>query len=160
MIMRRDLLALTCAAATLVAGASWAQDGRGVGEGGTCKKSPPGSGEQLCIDDGTEASRGRTARDVARANRDQSSLPAAPTASAPPRADSQSAASTTSSAGSTWSSDQSASSLASTPAPAGASATVTSELIASAPVPDTPANRARYGQPMSHAGKSTAPRGN
>jgi hypothetical protein len=36
----------------------------------------------------------------------------------------------------------------------------TTEVIASAPVPDTRANRARYGQPMSNAGKRTAPRGN
>jgi hypothetical protein len=39
-------------------------------------------------------------------------------------------------------------------------ATVTTELVTNGPVPDTPANRARYGQPMSHAGKATAPRGN
>jgi hypothetical protein len=39
-------------------------------------------------------------------------------------------------------------------------ATVTTELITNGPVPDTPANRARYGQPMSHAGKATAPKGN
>ena len=41
-----------------------------------------------------------------------------------------------------------------------ATPTVTTQVIASAPVPDTPANRARYGQPLSHAGKMTAPRGN
>jgi hypothetical protein len=29
-----------------------------------------------------------------------------------------------------------------------------------APIPDTPANRAKYGGPMSRAGKHTAPRGN
>ena len=32
--------------------------------------------------------------------------------------------------------------------------------VTNGPVADTPANRARYGQPMSHAGKRTAPRGN
>ena len=37
---------------------------------------------------------------------------------------------------------------------------VTTQVIASAPVPDTPANRARFGQPLSRAGKMTAPRGN
>lgn len=37
---------------------------------------------------------------------------------------------------------------------------VTTEVIASAPVPDTPQNRAAFGQPMSHAGRMTAPRGN
>jgi hypothetical protein len=34
------------------------------------------------------------------------------------------------------------------------------ETIASAPVPDTPANRRAYGQPLSNAGRNTAPRGN
>ncbi len=34
------------------------------------------------------------------------------------------------------------------------------ELVASAPVPDTPANRRAYGQPMSNAGKNTTPAGN
>ena len=34
------------------------------------------------------------------------------------------------------------------------------QVIASQPVPDTPANRAAYGQPLSRAGKRTAPRGN
>jgi hypothetical protein len=41
-----------------------------------------------------------------------------------------------------------------------ASPTVTTQVIASAPVPDTPANRAAFGQPLSRAGKMTAPRGN
>ena len=39
-------------------------------------------------------------------------------------------------------------------------ATVTTELVTNGPVPDTPQNRARYGQPLSHAGKLTAPKGN
>jgi hypothetical protein len=34
------------------------------------------------------------------------------------------------------------------------------QVVASAPVPDTPANRAKYGKPMSHAGRHTAPAGN
>ena len=34
------------------------------------------------------------------------------------------------------------------------------EVIASQPVPDTPANRAAFGAPLSHAGKHTAPNGN
>ena len=44
--------------------------------------------------------------------------------------------------------------------PAGAPGTVTSRTIANAPIPDTPENRAKYGQPLSHAGKRTAPVGN
>jgi len=48
-----------------------------------------------------------------------------------------------------------------TAVPADAAAvTFSTEVVASAPVPDTPQNRARYGQPMSNAGKHTAPRGN
>ncbi len=39
-------------------------------------------------------------------------------------------------------------------------ATTGVQVIASQPVPDTPANRAAYGQPLSRAGKRTAPAGN
>jgi hypothetical protein len=34
------------------------------------------------------------------------------------------------------------------------------QVIASQPVPDTPANRLAYGAPLSRAGKHTAPKGN
>jgi hypothetical protein len=63
----------------------------------------------------------------------------------------------------------SASELAPTPSANVASSTtridstgaiVTHELVTNGPVPDTPENRARYGQPLSHAGRLTAPRGN
>jgi hypothetical protein len=33
-------------------------------------------------------------------------------------------------------------------------------MVTNGPVPDTPANRAKYGKPMSHAGKKTTPSGN
>ncbi|MDB5481911.1 MAG: hypothetical protein JWO83_2964 [Caulobacteraceae bacterium] len=44
-----------------------------------------------------------------------------------------------------------------TPAPA---ATVVASTMTNGPIPDTPANRAKYGAPMSHAGKRSAPSGN
>ena len=47
-----------------------------------------------------------------------------------------------------------------TAAAAPASATVTTSLTTNGPVPDTPENRAKYGQPLSRAGKMTAARGN
>ena len=48
-----------------------------------------------------------------------------------------------------------------TPEPiAPAPATYTNQLITNGPVADTPENRAKYGQPMSNAGKRTAPVGN
>jgi outer membrane receptor protein involved in Fe transport len=34
------------------------------------------------------------------------------------------------------------------------------KLLSNGPVPDTPANRARFGGPMSHGGKKTQPAGN
>jgi hypothetical protein len=40
------------------------------------------------------------------------------------------------------------------------SATAGTDLISNGPVPDTPANRAKYGQPMSHAGRMTKAAGN
>lgn len=43
---------------------------------------------------------------------------------------------------------------------AAAQASYTTSTVSNGPVPDTPANRARYGQPMSHAGKQTRPVGN
>jgi hypothetical protein len=46
-----------------------------------------------------------------------------------------------------------------TQVPASGAAVVASTMT-NGPVPDTPANRARYGGPMSHAGKRTAPTGN
>ena len=59
-----------------------------------------------------------------------------------------------------------------TPAPVGAAtstsvtttdttgASMTVSMVTNGPVPDTAANRAKYGQPMSHAGKRTPARGN
>ena len=38
--------------------------------------------------------------------------------------------------------------------------TFTNQLVTNGPVPDTPENRAKYGAPMSNAGKRTAPAGN
>jgi hypothetical protein len=37
---------------------------------------------------------------------------------------------------------------------------VRNTLVASSPVPDTPENRAKYGKPMSHAGRHTKAAGN
>jgi hypothetical protein len=42
----------------------------------------------------------------------------------------------------------------------GAPGTVTTQVVTNGPIPDTAENRAKYGQPMSHAGKRTAPAGN
>jgi len=54
---------------------------------------------------------------------------------------------------------------ASTPVAINASATVDADgvrhiVVANAPVADTPENRAKYGQPMSHAGRRTRAAGN
>lgn len=39
-------------------------------------------------------------------------------------------------------------------------ASMTTSMVTNGPVPDTAENRAKYGQPMSHAGKRTPARGN
>jgi hypothetical protein len=39
-------------------------------------------------------------------------------------------------------------------------ATTVAAVMTNGPIPDTPANRAKYGSPMSHAGKRSAPAGN
>jgi hypothetical protein len=41
-----------------------------------------------------------------------------------------------------------------------AGATVVANTVTNGPIPDTPANRAKYGAPMSHTGKKTSPSGN
>ncbi len=43
---------------------------------------------------------------------------------------------------------------------ANSNATVTETTVTNGPVPDTAANRAKYGAPLSHAGKKTKPAGN
>jgi hypothetical protein len=145
--MRKTTFALTCAIAAMVASGAMAQDARpGIGNGQSCKKAPPGSGEQLCIDDGTEASRGRLAPRTTGSVGDAALAPAPPVYS--PRVYTEpapQAAIPSSAAASTLSSD---------------TTSVTTEVIASAPVPDTPANRARYGQPLSNGGRRTAASGN
>jgi hypothetical protein len=40
------------------------------------------------------------------------------------------------------------------------SASAGTDLVSNGPVPDTPQNRAKYGQPLSHAGKMTKAAGN
>jgi hypothetical protein len=58
------------------------------------------------------------------------------------------------------SSDVSAAAAAAPLASTDASATVTTSLVTNGPVADTPENRARFGQPLSNAGRRTAARGN
>jgi len=60
--------------------------------------------------------------------------------------------------------DATASADVTTPAPAATTAaenaSVTTMTVTNGPVPDTAENRAKYGQPLSQAGKRTAARGN
>ncbi|WP_334162757.1 hypothetical protein [Phenylobacterium sp.] len=53
-----------------------------------------------------------------------------------------------------------AASATTTAADASTSASVTTSMTTNGPVPDTAENRAKYGQPLSRAGKRTAARGN
>jgi hypothetical protein len=42
----------------------------------------------------------------------------------------------------------------------GQGASVTATTTTNGPIPDTPENRQKYGQPLSHAGKRSAAKGN
>jgi hypothetical protein len=145
--MRKSTFALTLAAAAMLASAAAAQDPRpGIGNGQSCKKAAPGSGEQLCIDDGTAASRGRLAPRTTGSAGEAAIAPAPPVSAprvyidpAPP---------------------QSAAVVPDSAPVSTVTETVTTEVIASAPVPDTPANRARYGAPLSNGGRRTGAAGN
>jgi hypothetical protein len=64
----------------------------------------------------------------------------------------------TSSTSATTSTDVTASTPAATDV--GQAASVTTMTVTNGPVPDTAENRAKYGQPLSRAGKRTAARGN
>ena len=95
---------------------------------------------------------------------DQSAAPPADQSAAPPAASSDMNAAPPAAAGQAPDAMPSAGAAAApTGAAANTSATVDAsgnQVIASQPVPDTPANRAAYGAPLSHAGKHTAPKGN
>jgi hypothetical protein len=140
--MRKSTFALTCAAVALMATGALAQDSRpGIGNGQSCKKSPPGSGEQLCIDDGTEASRGRLPPRTTGSAGDAARAPAPPVYAPRVYTDPAPQAATPSSA------------------PVLSISPSYTEVMASPPVPDTPANRARY-QPLSNGGRRTSAAGN
>jgi hypothetical protein len=88
----------------------------------------------------------------------QSAPPTASDTTAPPPAQDQTAPAAI---------DRATQASALTTEPANAIVTVTTDangdrhmIVASPPVPDTVANRAKYGQPLSRAGRRTAPAGN
>ena len=98
------------------------------------------------------------------ATTDQASPPPADQSAAPPAASADMNAAPPANA--SPAPDAMPSAGASTAAPTGAAANTSAtvdangtQVIASQPVPDTPANRAAFGKPMSHAGKRTAPSG-
>jgi hypothetical protein len=85
------------------------------------------------------------------------SPPAASTdVTAPPAGDTSSTASTST----TTTTDTSTAAPSATSTASNTSATFTNLTVTNGPVPDTPQNRKKYGQPLSHAGKMTAARGN
>lgn len=88
---------------------------------------------------------------------DQTGAVPPPSATAPPVSD-QNAAPAASGYGANTAAQVPADQLP--PGQAAALAAGDNHLLTNGPVPDTPANRAKYGGPMSHAGRRTAPAGN
>jgi hypothetical protein len=87
--------------------------------------------------------------------------PASPPAATPDASPKPMDSATTTSAAPAPMTEPAAAPAATTPAASSnASAVVSVATVTNGPVADTPENRAKYGQPMSRAGKRTTPKGN
>lgn len=84
--------------------------------------------------------------------------PTESSAQAPTTTDTTATATTTTTSTTDATAGATTSAASATDAATGAS--VTTQMVSNGPIPDTPANRAKYGQPLSRAGKHTAAKGN
>ncbi len=131
--MRNQLMIASAAAAALMAGAAFAQTDTAV--------NPPAASQSL--PDGVATGNAATAAPGEKANPPDATAPAA---QAGPPAD-------------TANSVAPAAGAPPERAPA-SSVDGAPQVITNGPVPDTQENRAKYGKPLSHAGKATKPAGN
>jgi hypothetical protein len=134
--------ALMATAACLIGAAAFAQTS-------TANQAPPAGASQPMTQPAPDnAAPPAASPDTSAAPSTDATMPSSPTAQAPASSGAMNAAPDTSAPVGT---------------PANTSTTVDAsgnQVIASAPVPDTKANRAAYGAPLSRAGKRTAPAGN
>ncbi|HEX2558877.1 hypothetical protein [Phenylobacterium sp.] len=160
--MKLHYLMAGIAASALMAGAAQAQLGAGTDAGATPNQSSPA--------DATQSQTGVPSVDATRptgADAGRTNLPGGTVDPGDDNAASSSAGTTASgsatmgaSSGATASTDMSTGAASATSAGMNASTGGNVQLITNGPVPDTAENRSKYGQPMSRAGKRTAPAGN
>jgi hypothetical protein len=153
--MKLHYLLAGIAASAMMAGAAQAQLGAGTSPdtGVTPNQSAPA--------DPKDAQTGVPSVDATRptgADAGQTNLPAGEVSGSTDVTTSSSSVATDTSSSSSVSTTATAPSAASMGVNASTGANV--QLITNGPVPDTPENRAKYGDPMSRAGKMTAPAGN
>lgn len=141
--MRLTYLLATGAAAFAVGGAACAQTTSGANQSSAA--TPPAQADQAAPP-ASETNPGQS---------DQTGAAVNPNPAQEPGAQDTTTSTTTSSTGVTTSS-----STATSAGGYGANTSFTQQTVAMAPIPDTPANRAKYGGPMSRAGKHTAAKGN
>lgn len=158
--MKLHYLLAGIAASALMAGAAQAQLGAGADAGATPNQSAPA--------DPKDAQTGVPSVDATRptgADAGRTNLPSG-TVDADEDASASSSATTSGATGSASMSTDTSASVGTTSAPAATSAGVNAsmggnvQVVTNGPVPDTAENRAKYGQPMSRAGKRTEAAGN
>jgi hypothetical protein len=158
--MKLHYLIAGVAASALMAGAAQAQLGAGADAGATPNQSAPADASQSQTGTPSVDSTRPTGADAGRTN-----LPGGTVDPGDDDAATSSAGATTSS--SAAATDSGASATADTTGAASATSAGMNasmggnvQLVTNGPVPDTAENRAKYGQPMSRAGKRTEAAGN
>lgn len=153
--MKLHYLLAGIAASALMAGAAQAQLGAGADAGATPNQSVPADPKDAQTGVPSVDATRPTGADAGRTNLPGGTVDA-----------DEDASSTTSATTSAPMPSDTGATVGTTSAPAATSAGVNAsmggnvQLITNGPVPDTPENRAKYGDPMSRAGKRTAPAGN
>lgn len=157
--MRTRLMIAAATTAALFAGAAFAQSSGVNGSNfsqnssGDTSVNPPSASSQLPASTATGNAAVNAPTPSGQAGTSDSTAPAA---SAPIQGPS----------GATTSGSLNSSDSATVAPPAGApaerapSASAGTDVVSNGPVPDTPENRAKYGQPLSHAGRMTRAKGN
>ena len=159
--MRTRLMIATATAAALLAGAAYAQPNGQTGSNFSQNQpandtavNPPAPNQQLPAG---VATGNAAVNEPTPSGQAGSGDVTAPSGSASGAINSSSSLS---SSGSSASDASNVAPAAGAPAERAPAASAGTDVVSNGPVPDTPANRAKYGQPLSHAGRATKAAGN
>lgn len=153
--MRTRLMIASATTAVLLAGAAYAQSSNAQAGGDTAVNPP--SSNQLPPGVATGNAATNRSQPSGQAGASDSTAPAA---TAPVQGPSGAQSPSANGAGLNSSDAASVAPAAGAPTQRTPSASAGTDVVSNGPVPDTPANRAKYGQPLSHAGKISKPAGN